>query len=92
MGNLMGILAIHVDDFVFWDNDLFQKNVIAELKKIFQIETHENGTFKFWGLGVRQTKDGITINQNLYVSSLSLKKCNILTLDRAINQEMHLCK
>ena len=30
----MGILAMHVDD-VFRGNDLFQKNVIAELKKIF---------------------------------------------------------
>ena len=41
---------------------------IAELEKIFQVWMHESGTPKFWGLGVRQTKDGITIDQNLYVS------------------------
>ena len=29
-GNLMGILAMHIDDFVFGEKDLFQKNVIAE--------------------------------------------------------------
>ena len=28
---------------------------------------HESRTFKFWGLGVRQTKYRIIIDQNLYV-------------------------
>ena len=71
IGILMDILAMHIDDFVFCGNDLFQKNVIVELKKIFRFGIHESGTFKFWGLGVKQTKDGITIHQNLYVSSIS---------------------
>ena len=56
----MGILAMHVDDFIFCGNDLFKKNMIAELKQIFKVGTHENGTFKFWRLGVRQTKDYYT--------------------------------
>ena len=38
-GNLMGILTMHKVDFVFYENDLFQKNVISELKNI------ESGTF-----------------------------------------------
>ena len=65
-GNLMGILAMHVDDFIFCGNELFQENVIAELEKIFKVGMHESGTFKFWGLSVRQTNGGITINQYLY--------------------------
>ena len=69
-GNLMGILAMHEDDFVFCGNDLFQKNVISDLKKIFNVGIHESETFKFLVLHVRQTKDGITIDQNLYVSSI----------------------
>ena len=32
-GNLMGILAMHIDDFIFYGNYLFQKNVVSELKK-----------------------------------------------------------
>ena len=39
-GNLMGILAMHVDDFVFCRNYLFQKNVIIELEKIFKFGMH----------------------------------------------------
>ena len=34
----MGILAMHINDFVFCENDLFQKNVIAELKKYSKLE------------------------------------------------------
>ena len=37
-GNLMGILAKHVDDFVFVGNDLFKKNVMAEWKKYSKLE------------------------------------------------------
>ena len=37
-GNLMGIQAMHLDDFVFCGNYLFQKNVIAELKKYLKLE------------------------------------------------------
>ena len=66
---------MHVDDFVFCGNDLFQKNVISELKKEFKVETHESETFKFLGLGFWQIKDGITIEQNL---------CFIYVLNRYI--------
>ena len=31
--NLTGILAMYIEDFLFCGNDLFQKNVIAKLKK-----------------------------------------------------------
>ena len=61
---------MHVDDFVFGGNDLFQKNVIADFEKIFKFGLLESGTFKCWGLGVRQTKYGIIIDQNLYVSCI----------------------
>ena len=69
-GNSMDILIIHVDDFVFYRNDTFLRNVILELKRIFKVGTHENETFKFWVLGVKQTKDGITIDQKLYAPSI----------------------
>ena len=71
-GNLMGILTMHKDDFIFCEKDTFQSNVISELKKISKVGTHKNGTFKFLGLCVNQTKDGIAIDQNLYTSSISL--------------------
>ena len=74
-GNLMRILAMHIDDFIFCGNYFFQKDVITELIKIFKVGMHENETIKFAGLGISQTEDGITIDQNLYISSISQKRC-----------------
>ena len=69
----------------------FRKNDIAELKKnIFKVGMHESGTFKFWGLGVRQTKDRITIGQNLYVSSIypiDIKKGRSLRKNDELSRE-----
>ena len=70
-GNLTGILAMHLDDFIFCENYTFQRNVFSELKRIFKVGADENETFKFWGLDVKQTKNGITIDQNVYASSIS---------------------
>ena len=66
----MAILTVHVDDFIFCGIDTFQRNATSELKIIFKVRTHENETFKFWGLNVKQTKDWITIDQNLYTLSI----------------------
>ena len=68
--NLIGILAMHVDDFVFCGNKLFKKEVIAVLKEKFKVGTHESGTFKYLGLNVNQSKNGITVDQDLYASSM----------------------
>ena len=43
----MGIPAMHVDDIIFSGNDIIQRDVISELKRIFKVRTPENGTFKF---------------------------------------------
>ena len=67
--NLMGILTMHVNDFIFCGMT-FQMNVISELKRIFKVGTHENGTFKFWGFSVKQTKNGITIDQDLHTLTI----------------------
>ena len=39
----MGILAMNIDDFVFCVNNLFQKNVIAELKIYSKLERMKVG-------------------------------------------------
>ena len=41
-GNLMSILEMHVDDFIFCRNGAFQRNVISGLKRISKVGTHEN--------------------------------------------------
>ena len=47
-GNLMDILAIHIVEFLFSRNDLFQKNVISDLKKYSKLECMKVEHINFW--------------------------------------------
>ena len=70
-GNLIGVLVSHVDDFAFCGSEKFHDSVIKELKIAFQISVHETGAFKYLGLGVNQNSNGVSIQQNSYVSSIA---------------------
>ena len=58
---LIGMLVSHVDDFAFAGSQTFHNTVTEEFKKTFKIKQHENNLFRYVGLGINQTKDGILI-------------------------------
>ena len=70
-GNLIGVLVSHVDDFAFCGSDKFHDSVIKELKIAFQVKVHETGSFKYLGLSVNQNSNGISVQQNSYISSIA---------------------
>ena len=65
---------MHVGDFIFCWNDTFKRNGISELKRIFNVRTHENGALKFLGLALKQTKNGITYTVYLYLNRHEKRK------------------
>ena len=69
-GALMGIMVSHVDDFAFCGNDAFQKSVVEKLLKTFNINTHESGSFKYLGIEVEQTAEGVLIHQEFYIPKI----------------------
>ena len=70
-GKLYGILACHVDDFIFGGSDLSEEKVINKLKEKVQINQKENQAFKYIGLEVKQTDQEIITQQKKYISELS---------------------
>ena len=68
---LMGVLVSHVDDFAFCGNNKFHVDVIEKVKDTFSISVHETGSFKYLGLSVCQTDNGVSIHQNNYISSIA---------------------
>ena len=88
---LYGILAMHVDDFEFCGDKIFQKEVIEVLKAEFNVGSHEYGSsFKYLGLEISQTKGKIQINQNLYKSTISpieISKSRALRKDDELSKE-----
>ena len=86
--NLIGVLVMHVDDFELTGNGIFEKNVVSVLKKRLKVGSHETKTFKFLGLNVRQNQNGITVDQDLYTSSISeifIKKERLMRKNDELN-------
>ena len=69
-GNLRGIIAAHVDDFIYAGDQAFQSQVIEKLKTEFKIGQESEMNFKYVGLSVKQIKDEIKVNQDNYISSI----------------------
>ena len=67
---LVGIMVIHVDDFLWAGNENFCTKVINSLKLVFKISKEHNTAFKYLGINVRITKDAAFIDQNSYTNSL----------------------
>ena len=67
---LIGVIVSHVDDFVYCGTVVWHKKVIHSLFKTFDIRETHRGSFKYIGLNVIQTNEGIIIDQQVYVDEL----------------------
>ena len=69
-GELIGIIIVHVDDFLHAGTESFQVNVIANLRKTFLIGKEETSVFQYLGMKLKQTHSCISVDQNAYASSI----------------------
>ena len=69
-GKLVGIVACHVDDFVYCGTNEFQSSVIQKLKVMFKIGEEGSANFRYVGLNVTQTRGEIRVDQNDYVTGI----------------------
>ena len=69
-GTLMGLVAVHVDDFVYCGSEELHSRVIETIKKKFSIKQIEKNSFKYVGLQVSQTEHEIRLNQDSYIKSI----------------------
>lgn len=70
-GALSGVIAIHVDDFIYGGTQSFQDCVISKLRLIFQIGLEESSGMKYLGLMIAQSSSGISISVDSYCQSLA---------------------
>ena len=86
-GTLEGVMCIHVDDFLFCGTKAFEKCVIEKIKEEFLVGSSASGSFKYLGLNVMVSKDGIAVDQVQYASSLSTVE---LSYSRAMQKNSEL--
>ena len=64
---LIGLMLMHVDDFLFCGTAKFHTDVIKPLKKKYETSRHEHGAFKYIGIDISQDDLGITLDQTKYI-------------------------
>ena len=64
----MGILGVHVDDFVLAGTDEFLEGPIKSVMKAFTFGKHETSKFEYTGFEVLQDQTGVTLTQNGFLS------------------------
>ena len=70
VGQISGILGIHVDDGLGGGDSYFDQQV-AELEKVFAFGSKRTGAFTFTGIEISQHGDhSITLNQSAYVRKI----------------------
>ena len=71
-GRTQGVINVHVDDFITMGTESFYNNVVNKLKTKFnfsKIERGEDG-FRFTGVDIKTTSNGIIMNQDVYASCI----------------------
>ena len=76
---LSGLIAIHVDDFLWSGDEFFSEHIIPQLSKIFTIGKVSKNVFRYLGLDLHQNKKFITLDQIHHINSLQLvhENCDI---------------
>ena len=88
-GVLEGVICVYVDDFLYCGTQVFVNSIIKTLMKKFKIGSSANITFTYVGIRVNSYQDGITMDQDHYIASLTAIP---ISKDRALEKHSELNK
>lgn len=83
-GEVIGILASHVDDFIWGGSQQFVRDVIPEIRKSFNIGREETDAFSYVGMEITSRNETILLSQQNYVHNL---KCIHVDKARSAHRE-----
>ncbi len=89
-GVLIGIIALHVDDFLHAGNEFFTKQIMPQVLACFKVGKSETRDFLYTGFHMKQSEDGITIDQDKYIKNVVIPVIDLQQLKdrkRDMNQE-----
>ena len=67
---VIGLVAVHVDDFIWCGNIEFKNTVINDLRRTFLVGKEETKCFQYLGVQLKQSLMGISMDQYHYINSL----------------------
>ena len=88
-GKVIGIIATHIDDFIHCGTQAFDTEVMDKLRQRFVAGKLEEGAFSYVGFTVKQSSEGIILDQSHYVQDLETA---VICLRRAMEKDHPLSK
>ena len=89
-GQLQGVLACHVDDFLWGGDCSFEVEVIEKVRSHFLVGREEMDCFSYVGIEISQASDGIWLSQNKYAAemrTMDIKKTRSLQKDEPVTEQ-----
>ena len=74
---LIGVMTVHVDDFLYAGTDLFYRNIISKLRETFSVGREATCNFQYLGLNIQSEKIHNAIDQNNYIELLKKVDINL---------------
>ena len=71
-GIVKGVIAVHVDDMLFFGTSEFHSSVMRKFKSVFKISREEERSFRYLGVNMIQDEKSIIMEQNAYVEGLEM--------------------
>ena len=68
--NVIGIIACHVDDFIWGGDDTFKQTIIPQIREAFLVGSEKDGNFSYVGINIKQQNQVIYLDQQNYADSL----------------------
>ena len=70
-GKLIGVIGLHVDDFLHCGSKEFERDVTQKLAEIFLMGKIESKSFNYVGFDIEQQDDAIKVDQNKFAAGLA---------------------
>ena len=74
---LEGMALTHVDDVLHGGGDEFDERIMETVKSSFKFGLEEAESFRYVGMNMRQTENGILIDQDHYIKGLELPDMDV---------------
>ena len=68
--DVIDIMVIHVNDFIYGGSDAFHKKVIGKFREIFEVGSEESCSMKYIGVLINQSTECIHLSTNTYYEDL----------------------
>ena len=86
-GELEGVIGLHVDDFIHCGTEFFNREILPKVLEVFQMGKSESESFMYTGFMLKQTKEGITLDQEKYVEGVRIPQIEAKRLSQ-VNEDM----